>query len=86
VARKRYRQSRRNAVIQWTLPLVLMIVIVLIQTRVEREIGWMVFLAVLGFMVWFSVLYEKSRNEEGETGRQEDSEADAPQHESREEA
>lgn len=63
MARRRYVQSRRNALIQWGLPVVVMVIIVLVQDRLGREIGWIALLAVLGFMVWFNVLYEKSREE-----------------------
>ena len=63
MARRRYVQSRKNAVLQWTIPVLLLIVIVLVQDRLGREIGWIALLAVLGFMVWFNVLYEKSREE-----------------------
>ncbi|MCW5881138.1 MAG: hypothetical protein KIS91_09440 [Anaerolineae bacterium] len=63
MARRRYAQSRKNAVLQWTIPVLLLIGIVLVQDRLGREIGWIALLAVLGFMVWLNVLYEKSRDE-----------------------
>ena len=63
MARRRYVQSRKNAVLQWAIPVLLLIGIVLVQDRLGREIGWLALLAVLGFMVWFNVLYEKSRDE-----------------------
>ena len=63
MARRRYVQSRKNAVLQWTIPILLLIGIVLVQDRLGREIGWLALLAGLGFMVWFNVLYEKSREE-----------------------
>ena len=63
MARRRYVQSRKNAVLQWTIPVLLLVVIVLVQDRLGREIGWIALLAVLGFMVWFNVLYEKSHDE-----------------------
>ena len=65
MARRRYAQSRKNAVLQWTIPVLLLIGIVLVQDRLGREIGWLALLAGLGFLVWFNVLYEKSREEEG---------------------
>lgn len=64
MARRRYVQSRQNAVLQWAIPVIVMIIIVLVQDRIGREIGWIALLAVLGFMVWFNVLYEKSREDE----------------------
>ena len=63
MARRRYVQSRKNAVLQWIIPILLLIVLVLVQDRLGREIGWLALLAVLGFMVWFNILYEKSREE-----------------------
>ncbi len=63
MARRRYVQSRKNAILQWTIPVLLLVLLVLVQDRLGREIGWIALLVGLGFMVWFNVLYEKSRDE-----------------------